>query len=73
MKKTLFEQIFEKYGIVISKKLWPQQIEELEAAFEAMEKKEKVELYDSFTHLAFDLIACDLKWQKRKEMEENEK
>ena len=72
MKKTLFEQIFEKYGLVIGKRLWPQQIEELENAFNCIEKKEKVEIHDSFVGIVFEIIACDLKWQKRKEMAENE-
>ena len=63
---TLFEKVFEKYGIVIGKTLWGSQIEELQFAFDSLEHGEKVELNDSFVQLTFDLIVCDLRWQKRK-------
>ena len=73
MKKTLFEQVYEKYGIVIGKRLWCSQIEELQWAFDAVEKGEKVELSDPFVQVLFDLIICDLKWQQRKAGAEDEK
>lgn len=73
MKKTLFEKVWEKYGLVIGKKLWCSQIEELQWAFDAVEKGEKVELSDAFIQVVFDLIMCDLNWQKRKEGANDEK
>ena len=73
MKKTLFEKVYEKYGLVIGKKLWGSQIEELQWAFDAIEKGEKVELSDAFVQVVFDLIMCDLKWQSRKEGADDEK
>ena len=73
MKKTLFEQVYEKYGIVIGKRLWCSQIEELQWAFDAVEQGEKVELSDPFVQVVFDLILCDLKWQQRKAGDEDEK
>ena len=66
MKKTLFEKVYEKYGIVIGKRLWCSQIEELQRAFDAVEQGKKVELSDAFIQVMFDLIICDLKWQERK-------
>ena len=42
MKKTLFEQVYEKYGIVIGKRLWCSQIEVLQWAFDAVEQGEKL-------------------------------
>jgi len=76
MKKTLFEQVYEKYGIVIGKRLWCSQIEVLQWAFDAVEQgeqPEKVELTDPFVQVVFDLIVCDLKWQQRKAGAEDEK
>lgn len=73
MKKTLFEQVYEKYGIVIGKRLWCSQIEVLQWAFDSVEQGEKVELSDPFVQVVFDLIICDLKWQQRKAGVEDEK
>ena len=73
MRKTLFEKIYEKYGIVIGKRLWCSQIEELQQAFDTVEQGETVELSDPFVQIVFDLVICDLKWQQRKEGYEDEK
>lgn len=73
MKQTLFEQVYGKYGIVIGKRLWCSQIEELQRAFDAIEKGQKLKLSDPFVQVTFELIICDLKSQQRKEGTEDEK
>lgn len=72
MKKTLFEHVYEKYGLIIGKRLWCSQIEELQRACDTAEKGEKPVLSDPFVKLVFEMAISDLIWQKRMEGEEDE-
>lgn len=65
--------ILNKYNFAISGCLYPSQVETLyEALIVWINEKEMIEIYDSFTNLAFRMIVCDLIHQERTKNAERE-